>query len=460
MMKNYIVRIIALFLLINVGLLCNISPIRAENADRNDRSALGQLLDVLHDKGTIDAQTHAALMREIREDSIKGMPDEKAKIDTNGRFQVTSADGKSMFRFGGRIHLDGAFYDNASDVGFSSGFDARRARMEVQGLQDANWHWKLDYEFAQHSDVQSGFRDAFVRYTVPNTAHAVTVGQFKEFYGLESLNSSNDLAFVERALPSRTFHDIAEASDGRRIGLGLNSNDRENFTFAIGAFARNMSGDSYDQEGDPFAIEGRVTASPVHNSTTAVHAGLSANWMDINNPSFAKLSARPEARIGTSSLVSTGQMTDVESMARYGAELGGIEGPLWSQAEYMVTTMNRGSARSVQFSGWYATVGYILTGEARRYSFEKGTFSNPKISRSFSNGGWGAWELAGRLSGLDLSDQDIQGGEERNFSLGLNWFPNDTYKIMFTWTKVLDVVGGAYDGETPSAFLMRTQFAF
>jgi phosphate-selective porin OprO/OprP len=425
----------------------------------NDKGAVEKLINTLQKKGVIDDKTHGELIKDLEAPSDSNHT-EAPRIQTNGRFQVSSADGKSSFRFGGRIHLDGSLYNDAGDAGFTNSFDARRARFEVRGTQDDNFDWKLDYEFAQHEDIKEGFRDAFIRYHVPDTSHSFTVGQFKEFFGLESLNSSNDLAFVERALPSRTFHDFAESSDGRRLGVGWNTNDGDLYTFSLGAFARNMSGDSYDGEGDPFAAEGRLTLSPIHTAKRALHAGLSANWLDINNPSYAKLKARPEAKMGSQALVSTGQMLDTESMGRYGAELGFVEGPLWSQAEYMYTTVNRTNAQSLQFSGWYANLGYVLTGESRGYSFKDGTFSNPKVTQGFSEGGWGALEVASRLSSLDLTDGDIEGGKETNFSAGINWFPNNNYKVMLTWTKVLDVTGGAYDGVTPSEILIRTQFAF
>ena len=35
---------------------------------------------------------------------------------------------------------------------------------------------------------------------------------------------------------------------------------------------------------------------------------------------------------------------------------------------------------------------------------------------------WGAFQIAARVSTLDLNDSDIRGGQELNFTLGLNWF--------------------------------------
>ena len=35
---------------------------------------------------------------------------------------------------------------------------------------------------------------------------------------------------------------------------------------------------------------------------------------------------------------------------------------------------------------------------------------------------WGALQVAARVSMLDLNDAEIRGGQELNFTLGLNWY--------------------------------------
>lgn len=382
------------------------------------------------------------------------------KIDTNGRFQIIGADGESIFRVGGRLHLDSAIYKNDTQTTMTDGFDARRARLEFQGTMYKNFDWKFDYEFGLTSDIKAGFRDIFVRYRIPKTTSSITFGQFKEFFGLEHMNSSNDLPFVERSLPSRPFLDIAEASDGRRLGLGWNGNDRSLFTWALGAFARNTSGDSTDRLTDPFSLQSRITISPIHQETEAMHLGLNANWIDLKNDSRAKLSSRPEARIGTQSLIGFNSIPGVRNYARYALELGLIEGPIWFQGEYLLARFHRKGAAAPTFSGWHVDLGWVVTGESRVYDFERGTFKNPKLEHFVDHGGIGAFELVARLSNLDYTDEDIQGGVEHNFSSGLNWYANSNYRMMFTWTKVLSVKGGTFDGQTPDEFLFRTQFAF
>ena len=76
------------------------------------------------------------------------------------------------------------------------------------------------------------------------------------------------------------------------------------------------------------------------------------------------------------------------------------------------------------------------------------------------HGGKGAFELAARASYVDLNDRDIIGGEQANLSLGLNWYPNSSWRLMLNLIKVLDVKrpGSIYDGEDPLILSLRGQW--
>jgi phosphate-selective porin OprO/OprP len=78
--------------------------------------------------------------------------------------------------------------------------------------------------------------------------------------------------------------------------------------------------------------------------------------------------------------------------------------------------------------------------------------------------GWGAWELAGRFSYIDLNDgtlNRIQGGVMEGFTLGLNWYLNTNLRCLFDWVYDHrdDVPTGTIPGWT-SGFGMRVQLSF
>jgi phosphate-selective porin OprO/OprP len=425
------------------------------------------LLEILKKNGAITKDQYSNLSKKeaAKKASVEQnhVAQDPTKVETKGKLEWGTADGNFTWRLGGRLHLDGTFYDNDKNTEEKSGVDARRARIELQGTLYKNWMWKLDYEFGQTESVKQGFRDAYIRYImkdmIPGFPTTITVGQFKEYFGLEHANSSNHMPFVERALVSRVFHDFAEASDGRRIGVGLQTSGNDLWTAALGVFGKNVSGESFDEYSDPIAVEGRATLSPIHTDSAAVHLGFAGNWIDLDNPDAARFSQRPEARIGATRFIDTGVIADAQNVNRWGMEAGGIYGPVWLQSEYLRVDVHRRGADTVSFDGWHTDVGWVMTGESRGYDWHNGVFLNPKPHANFSLGGdgWGALEVAARYSVLDLNNQDIRGGRETNFTAGLHWFPNPNFAFKADWTQVLDITGGQYDGATPSEFLLRAQ---
>jgi phosphate-selective porin OprO/OprP len=385
------------------------------------------------------------------------------KVEYKGGLEWSSPDGNFVWHLGGRLHLDATFYDNQGGSEERNGVDIRRARIELEGTLYKRWMVKLDYEFAQTNEVKDGFRDAYIRYLFkdyfPDNPTTLTVGQFKEYFGLGSLNSSNHIPFVERALVSRVFHDVAEGSDGRRIGVGGQTAGNDFWTARAGVFGKSAAGDSGDNFADPLAVEGRVTISPVHTETRAVHVGAATNWLDVFAPDSVQFRQRPEARIGAQRYLDTGVIPGAQDLIRYGLELGGVYGPFWLQSEYLGTDVGRTAESSVWLQGWHVDVGWVITGESRHYDWINGVFHNPRPFRDFSLGGdgWGALEVAARYSYLDLSDQNVDGGRETDWTAGVNWFLNRNFLFKFDYTKVARVRGGQFPGVTPNEFLLRAQ---
>jgi phosphate-selective porin OprO/OprP len=72
--------------------------------------------------------------------------------------------------------------------------------------------------------------------------------------------------------------------------------------------------------------------------------------------------------------------------------------------------------------------------------------------------GIGAWEVALRLSQLDLNDRMVTGGKERNITLALNWYPNPNIRFMFNYIRA-DTDENA-DNIDPTIIQMRAQIDF
>jgi phosphate-selective porin OprO/OprP len=136
------------------------------------------------------------------------------------------------------------------------------------------------------------------------------------------------------------------------------------------------------------------------------------------------IGSRPESRL-VPSLIQTPEIPGIDGGDRFGVELAWLEGSLSFQAEAIGLNIRRDQGFSnLFFWGGYAQVGYFLTGERRIYGRAAGRFGRVIPQNPFrpSARQWGAFQLAARVSTLDLNHSDIRGGQELNLTLGLNWY--------------------------------------
>jgi phosphate-selective porin OprO/OprP len=443
--------------------------------------AMQELLKVLKDKGTLDPATYEQLKSAAQADDeqntqgqaeIKSAASSLPKIETKGKLEWGTPDGEFSWRLGGRLHLDTAFYDNDDGTTLTSGTDIRRARIETTATLWRNWFLKFVYDFAGVSEVRDGFRDMYLGYKLKTPwPVSFTAGQFKEYYGLESLTSSNDTTFMERAMGSRLFHDIAEGSDGRRLGFGASTFGHDLWTAHLGVFGKsanasveNADGDvisaSDDNVADPLVFNGRLTVAPIHTEKTVVHLGFAGSWIDSKEEGGRiRFRARPDARIGADRLVDTGTIDGGDTVGRYAAEAAFIYGPVSVQGEYLHADVSRigTGTEDLGFDAWYAFASWIISGESRVYDFEQGVFKNPKPYGVVGKGGIGAWEIAARYDGVNLTDEDILGGREENLTAGLNWYPTPNFKFMANYVHVLPIDDVQNDAANPDVFQFRAQ---
>jgi phosphate-selective porin OprO/OprP len=101
---------------------------------------------------------------------------------------------------------------------------------------------------------------------------------------------------------------------------------------------------------------------------------------------------------------------------------------------------------TLHFNGGYIEASWTLTGETYPYNAAAAAYSNPVPDHPFSwkAGTWGAWEIAGRYSVIDLNDRlgfadAAFGGKQTIYSAGLNWYVNRNIRFM------LDYLHGTID---------------
>jgi len=72
---------------------------------------------------------------------------------------------------------------------------------------------------------------------------------------------------------------------------------------------------------------------------------------------------------------------------------------------------------------------YLLTGEEHPYNYNGGFWDAVKPKRDFVHGGPGAWEVALRVTYVDLTSGPIQGGKFLRVTPTLNWYVTETLRF-------------------------------
>jgi len=375
---------------------------------------------------------------------------EKAKADSLNVFwkdgvRFESADKRYKFKLGGRIHYDTAFFDPdaATKAGVEStnattgaktriedGSEIRRARIELSGEVGDNVDWNTSYDFGGGT---ANFRNIYVGLKEQLFGASVRAGQFKEPYGLEQLTSSNHIMFMERSLMNAF---VPAFNAGFMV---FDSCAAERVTWALGTFRTGTDAGEVSNGDGEYAGTARLTGLPLMDEAgdDYVHLGLDYSLRSPTND-LQTFSSKPEANLAPT-YVTTGTTMGAESVDLIGFEAAWVRGPVTVSGEYTMAAIDApsGSSADPDFNGYYVQAGYFITGESRPYRKAQGCFDGikPKENAFGKEGGIGAWEVAARLSGIDLADQEdaVNGGELTDVTLGVNWYLNPNTRVMLNY---------------------------
>ncbi len=384
-------------------------------------------------------------------------PENDVKISMVPAPKIETADGAYSFKVGGFAQIDaGMFKDDIRDR--PDGTNVRRARLNFSGTLAKDFKYKIENDFAGNV---SALTDVYLEYAGLKPT-SITVGQFKEPFGLETLTSDLFTSFVERSSTNLFSPDrkigVMVSTYGETAPIGF-------WTASLGGFGSGTSSTSSTDD-EARDITGRITLAPIAEKTRIIHFGVAGSHRipDSSADSFS-FSSRAENQMSSSSAdlsVNTGTISNVSSVNLLGLEAAGVYGPFSLQGEYVRAAVNRNSGVEPTFGGYYVEASYFLTGESRNYNASSGRFDRvkPIWPLSVSEGGWGSWQVMARYSNLDLNDKTINGGQLRDTTLGIKWLPNSYTMITANYIMSNSDSHSVTPNDDPQIFLLRTQFDF
>jgi phosphate-selective porin OprO/OprP len=418
------------------------------------------------------------------------MKDGGAKKETFPTFKIT-----------GFLQLDTAWYAqdhlNIATVGDAQdGTGFRRARLAVLGKVAPKTLYQLEVDFATAG--RPSFFDNYVEQEDIPFFGAIRAGQYLQPFSVDAMSGFRNLPFLERSLPFLAFVPF------RRVGIMASNNSEDELTywaysvFRTGGFNNAPLGDSQfaSDIGDVggYSFSSRVThllifenddhqiwhlggaynfsylgADDAAGSGTPGNAGGGphAFYQAKTTPEFGPLGQVQNSQSFGSAVNFTPTFVDTGKYAAHSFNLVGLEtvfqnGPLSFQSEWMLTEVNS-VVGPIVYHGAYAEVMYRVTGEHRPYDKKLAALRNVVPFNDFlSYGkegggvrGWGALEVCGRLSYVELRNpSDLSGhyyssatnsftassktgavgnGTLTDTTLGMTWFINKHSKFQFDW---------------------------
>ena len=421
----------------------------SEAAASTDTPVVEQLLDLLRAKGDITDEQYQEMLTQAEKEEAKSQSASskaealppvaaekpRAKVTANYKgLGISSPDGRFKFQVGGRVQADwNVFEQDITPLG--DGMELRRARLKMQGTMYKDFKFKLEVNFDPGGKVE--VTDGWLSYQgfkPMGLPLVLTVGHQKVPFSQQSMTSSNWQVFQERSMQDAFIDNPAMGR--RRLGFVARTYGAHWLADA-GVFAEGTR--KPDADNDNFGAAGRLLFYPLIEERKLMILGGAVYYRSWNrNPASGedlKFAARPEGHIAGSKLIDTGWMSPMNNTIMYNGQVSGVLGSFHAQAEYTGVRVSRTGEENISFNGWYVQAGYFLTGENRVYDRKSGKYKRPVPKSMVGDGGWGAWELAARYSEMDLASGDIQGGKERNVTVGVNWWMNRSFLIRVNYVR-------------------------
>ena len=372
--------------------------------------------------------------------TLAGQAQAEIALDVIGPYEVS---------FEGLVQADGNWFNNdVQDLNGTTGnngkdteFEMRRAELVLKG-KGTMFDWVLGYDAKANK-----YLDVNVKWKIGS--NYLMVGQFKQSNSLEELSSTKNNDFIAKAMVTNTF------AVARRVGIAYGDGGT-NWGYTVNAFGRELTRNLAQGQG----YGGRFYYAPIVSDGSVLHFGISAVDYDTSNDT-QRWRARPDADLATGRLIDTGNILNADRNRTFGLQAMWVGGPFKVQSEYMRTNTTRTSATTApdfKSDSWYVSGVWNLTGET--WGYKGGTPTTPLPNDPAA----GMWQLGLRYDAANLNDGAIRGGDEKNLTVGVNYYWRSNFKIMANYvaaksSKYSAGAGGNIDDD-PNIFETRLQFYF
>lgn len=374
---------------------------------------------------------------------------------------LQSQDKNFKLKIGGRIMNDWAWFSqsdsNAAYYGnIQDGTEFRRVRLGMSGTVNKYIVFRLELDFAGATKAgkEVAYKDVYVGMTGIPLVGTVLVGHQKEPLGLEVMESSNALTFMERGVTSA-------AEPERNTGIRMqNAYAKQRVTLTAGMFRETDDGGRQSADG-AYAGTARLTALPWEDADNGglLHVGAAYSY---RNPGDAtEYGARPSAHLAPD-FVETGEIR-ADAVSVYGLEGAFTYGSFRAQGQYTSAMLDADADNDPSFQAYYVYGSALLTGEKYGYKKSEAVFEHVAPENAFGpEGGMGAIEIGARYGFLDLNDQEIYGGEMTDVTVGLNWYLLSNARVMlnYVYSSVENAGFSGSDQGSMNAFQMRFHVFF
>lgn len=381
-----------------------------------------------------------------------GHPSTRVELSDRG-LQIESPEKKLALRFQGYYQIEARSFFGGADLPGVDTIEPRRIRPIVE-MKAGNFSFRIAPEL---SGTSQDLRDAYGTWQVADDFQLV-FGKMKPPIGLERLQPAPALPLAERGL-------TAELTPVRDIGLMLQGKAFEgDLDYAVGLFDGAPDGENQRTELDNGKeLDFRFFLHPWRPE------GSDSQGLGIG------LGGNAGSRIGLPRVYYTtvripffsyflGSYSDGNAW-RLAPQADFYQGPLGLMTEFVLSSRRiqyEEAARNLTNSAWQVRGSYVVTGEQASYSGVR-----PRGEFRPGAGEWGAFELAGRVSRLNIdrrtfplfADPAVSARRATGLGLGVNWYPTTLIRITLDYeTTSFNLLAGRKPRE--HALTSRLQFAY